>query len=105
MNRKGNRIESTWYTNATVSLIMNFHSLAPKKYKRSVISGFVHRIYKVCSTWANFHKSLDRAKIILNKNLYPESFYEPIIHETLTNIFESKRSKEPAEEEPDSTST
>ena len=44
---------------------------------------------------------LDRAKIILNKNQYPESFYEPIIHETLTNIFESKRSKEPSEEELD----
>ena len=41
--RKGKEIQSTWYTKDTdTGLIMNFHSLAPQKYKRSVVSGFVH---------------------------------------------------------------
>ena len=65
---------------------MNFHALAPNKYKRSVVSGFVHRIYRACSDWTLFHQSLDKAKTILQENQYPECFYEPIINDTLTKI-------------------
>ena len=44
-------LESTWYTKPTdTGLIMNYHALAPRKYKRSVVSGFVHRIYRACSS-------------------------------------------------------
>ena len=65
---------------------MNFHSLAPKRYKISVVSGFVHRIFRSCSTWKNFHESLEKAKVILINNQYPPMFFEPIIHRTLTKI-------------------
>lgn len=81
------KLSSTWYTKPTdTGLVMNFHSLAPKKYKRSVVSGMVHRIYRSCSNWKNIHDSLNRAKQILSQNQYPKEFYEPIIHETLTKI-------------------
>ena len=100
--RKGREVQSTWYTkNTDTGLIMNFHSLAPQKYKRSVVSGFVHRIYRACSTWANFHESLNRAKVILTKNQYPERYFESIIHETLSNILECKKSNKPSAEELD----
>ena len=65
---------------------MNFHALSPKRYKRSVVSGFVHRIHRACSTWKNFHESLERAKEVLEKNQYPPLFYNPILEETLTKI-------------------
>ena len=65
---------------------MNFHALSPKRYKRSVVAGFVHRIHRACSTWDNFHQSLEKAKGILEKNQYPPNFYEPIISATLTKI-------------------
>ena len=81
------KISTTWYTKPTdTGLIMNFHALAPNKYKRSVVSGFVHRIYRACSDWTLFHQSLDKAKTILQENQYPECFYEPIINDTLTKI-------------------
>ena len=77
----------TWYTKPTdTGLIMNFHSLAPRKYKRAVVSGFVHRIYRACSNWTLFHESLERAKTTLRDNQYPPIFYEKIIRETLTRI-------------------
>ena len=66
---------------------MNFHALAPKRYKRSVVSGFVYRIHRACSEWRHFHNSLSKAKKILEANQYPPEFYEPIIHTTLTAIF------------------
>ena len=67
---------------------MNYHALAPKRYKRSVVSGFVHRIFRACSTWQLFHESLEKAKLILEKNQYPPAFYEPIIKHALSDLLE-----------------
>ena len=66
---------------------MNFYSLAPLKYKRSVVTGFVHRIYRACSSWRIFHHSLEKGKQILSNNQYPISFFEPLINTNLENIF------------------
>ena len=60
------QLSSTWYNKPTdTGLIMNYHALAPKRYKRSVVSGFVHRIHRACSSWHYFHESLEKAKRIL----------------------------------------
>ena len=43
-------LTSTWYSKPTdTGLILNFHALAPRRYKKSVVSGFVHRIVRACS--------------------------------------------------------
>ena len=101
MNQEG-VLSSTWYFKPTdTGLIMNFHALAPMKYKRAVVIGFVHRIHRACSNWKNFHESLERAKTILHKNQYPPSFTEKLIHDTLSNIFLKKsRDKENEHEDP-----
>ena len=82
-----NHLHSTWYTKPTdTSLIMNFHGLAPKRYKRSVVEGFVHRVYRTCSHWKYFNDSLNKAKDILERNQYPPQFYEPIINSTIEKL-------------------
>ena len=87
--REGRSLSSTWYNKPTdTGLIMNYHSLAPKRYKRSVVAGFVFRIYRACSSWIHFHKSLTKAKSVLEQNQYPPDFYEPIIREALNKILE-----------------
>ena len=59
-------LSSTWYCKPTdTGLILNFHAVAPKRYKRSVIQGFFYRIYRGCSSWKKFHESLIKAKDIL----------------------------------------
>ena len=84
---ENNSVSSTWYNKPTdTGLIMNFHALAPKRYKHSVVSGFVHRIFRACSTWNHFHESLEKAKKILECNQYPPTFYNPIIKQTLDSI-------------------
>ena len=71
MNDQG-RLSSGWYNKPTdTGLILNYHALAPRRYKRSVVSGFVHRIMRACSTWQNFHESLVKAKRVLERNQYP----------------------------------
>ena len=62
---------STWYNKPTdTGLIMNCHAIATKRYKRSVVSGFVHRINRTCS-WKAIHDIFERAKRILKDNQYP----------------------------------
>ena len=102
ITRSHGKLSSTWYSKSTdTGLTMNFHALAPIKYKKSVVSGMVYRIFHACSTWENFHHSLVKAKTILENNQYPSSFYERIIEKTINKIRETKTVD--AEEENDET--
>ena len=97
--RTEGKLSSTWYTKPTdTGLIMNFHSVSPLKYKKSVVTGFVYRIYYACSSWKHFHESLTKAKSILDKNQYPKSFYESLIHRSLEKIIVQPEKPEEEEE-------
>ena len=99
-------LSSIWYHKPTdTGLIMNFHAMAPKRYKRSVVSGFVHRIYRACSSWQHVHDSLEKAKRVLEQNQYPPEFYDPVIKQTLSNILESDVEKEEQSKERKSSKT
>ena len=87
ITRSNGTLSSMWYTKPTdTGLTMNFHAVAPLKYKKSVVSGFVHRIFRACSSWENFHTSLTKAITILQNNQYPLPFIEPIIKRTIESI-------------------
>ena len=91
IERSQNKLSSKWYTKPTdTGLTMNYHAIAPNRYKRSVVCGLVHRIYRACSCWKKFHESLEKAKIILENNQYPSEFFEPIIRDTITKIIEKE---------------
>lgn len=45
---QGNQLSSTWYSKPTdTGLLLNYHALAPERYKRAVVSGFVPNIQSV----------------------------------------------------------
>ena len=91
---KGEQVSSTWFTKATdTGLILNYHALAPRRYKRSVVSGFVHRIFRACSSWEHINDSLQKAKKIMECNQYPPTFYDPIIKETIHSILTEGKKK------------
>ena len=86
MNNEGT-LSATWYTKPTdTGLVMNYHALAPMKYKKAVVIGFVHRIFRACSEWKYFHESIERAKSILMKNQYPPKFSDRLIKDTITKL-------------------
>ena len=87
LHHDGENLTSSWYVKPSNSgLLLNYHALAPNKYKRAVIRSYVHRIFNSCSNWKYFHKGLAEAKCFLLNNQYPASFYEPVIHQTLEKI-------------------
>ena len=75
------------------SLTMNHHALARTKHKKSVVSGWVHRIFRACSSCQHFNKSLVKGKSMLVRNQYPKSFFEPIINKTICSIISKIRIK------------
>ena len=100
ISRKDGKWTSTWYTKATnTGLMMNYHALAPLRCKRSVVSGFIYRIFYACSNWKNFDESLGKAKRILDNNQYPSAFYEPSIEKTLSRIIKNKAKNDDEEED------
>ena len=94
IKRNGTKLSSEWYTPTNTGLTMNYNTLAPTKYKRSVVSGLVHRIHRPCSSWKSFHDDLEKAKSMLRNNQYPTKFFEPIISRTLSNIIRNGRDEE-----------
>ena len=93
---------STWYTKTTdTGLTMNFHALAPDRYKRSVVSGMVNRILRACSTWKALQESLEKSKKILANNQCPSLFFDPIIKKCLTNTLIKNVQEEESEPEVD----
>ena len=81
------RIETMWYRKPTdTGMTLNFHAIAPLKYKRNVIQGLTHRIYNASSTLSNFNIGMEDGIRILKENQYPEQLSRRIINSTLTKL-------------------
>ena len=50
----------------------------------------IHRIFRAFSTYKTFHEGLERAKMILNRNQYPEQLVDSIVRDTLNKIFKTE---------------
>ena len=91
IEHNNNNLSSTWYCEPTdTELVLTFHAVAPKRYKRSFVQGFVFRIYRACSSWERFHESLTKGKEILERNQYLLGFYDPIISSAIAKITSHK---------------
>ena len=88
-------LSSGWFRKDTdTGLTLNFNSLAPMKYKKSVVTSFVYRIFRACSNWEHFHKGLSEATDILCRNQYPDSFIFPIIKTTIDKLVNTETDKD-----------
>ena len=59
---------------------MNHRSIAPDKYKKSVINSFLSRAYKVSSSWQIFTKEVDRISQMLVNNNFPQKLVQEAVH-------------------------
>ena len=75
IEHNNNSLSSTWYCKPTdTGLLLNFHALTPKRFKRSVVQGFVFRTWRACSSEKSLHESLTKAKEISNETNSPMVF-------------------------------
>ena len=100
IHRQNGKIETEWYRKKTdTGLTINFHALAPMKYKRGMVINLVYRIFNATSSWELFDKGLTEGKSILRSNQYPEYWYENIIYKTLEKIKMGQKKDVEEEEE------
>ena len=55
------KVKCWWYQNLTdTGTILNFRGCAPLKYKRNVIEGTVHRVFRSTSKWESFDQAVEK---------------------------------------------
>ena len=100
LTRLNESLSLTWYTKTNgTGLAVKFYVIALPKYKKYVVSGLVHRIFRSCNNWNNFDDSLTKAKMILHNNQQPLSFIEPIIKKQSISLMTKAEEENTAEDD------
>ena len=60
-------------------LLTNYLSFTSFSYKTGLIRCLIDRAYKINNTWIGFHVDLDKIKMILSQNMYPDFLINKII--------------------------
>ena len=61
------------------------------QYKRNVIEGTLHRVFRSISTWENFDQALEKNRKQWSENQYPKNWLDMVVFETLNMIIEEKK--------------
>ena len=71
---QGRGVTCSWYQKPTdTRTILNHTSCAPTQYKRNVIQGTVHRVFRSTSSWEKFDKAMETNRVQWLRNQYPEN--------------------------------
>ena len=65
----------------------SFESFIPDIYKRWLIETLLHRPFRLCSNYENFHWEIETLKSILKRNSYPHNLVNHCIKKFLNKLF------------------
>ena len=68
-------------------IFTNFESFIPDKYKLELIWFLLHRSFRLCSHYENFHQEIETLKSIWKHNSYPHNFVNHCIKKFLNKLF------------------
>ena len=90
------KISTTLYRKPTFSgLYLRWDSFVPKQYKRGLINCLIHRAWKICSSYEQFHLEVKFIQSTLIANGYPVNFIERCVNKYLSKFYSPKESKDP----------
>ena len=88
MNRENNKFVTSGYCKPIFSgVFTNFESFIPDIYKRGLIETLLHRSFRLCSNYENFHREIETLKSILKRNSYPHNLVNHCIKKFLNKLF------------------
>jgi hypothetical protein len=71
------KLKTSVYTKTTnTGECMNYNSITTEQYKLAVVRTFLHRAYKISSSWELLHSEMQRIKQLLTNNNYPITIIE-----------------------------
>ena len=95
------KVTCGWYKKLTdTGTILNFRGCAPLQYKRNIIEGTVHRVFRSTSTWEYFDQALEKNRKLWIENQYPKNWSDRVVFETLNKIIKGKKNLEVKASEP-----
>ena len=68
----------------------SFESFIPIMHKRGLIETLLHRSFRLCSSYENFHREIQTLKAIFKRNNYPQNFLNQCIKFFLNKLFIKK---------------
>ena len=88
ISRKNNKFVTSVYRKPTFcGVFTNFESFIPDTYKRGLIETLLHRSFRLCSNYENFHWEIETLKSILKHNSYPHNLVNHCIKKILNKLF------------------
>ena len=75
ITRENNKFVTSVYRKPTFSgIFTNFESFIPEIHKRGLIETLLHRSFRLCSSYENFHREIETLKSIFKHNNFPQNF-------------------------------
>ena len=65
----------------------NFERFIPDIYKRGLVGNLLHRSFRLCSNYENFHLEIEILKSILKRNSYTHNLVNHCIKKFLNELF------------------
>ena len=84
ISRENNKFVTSVYRKSTFSgVFKNFESFIPDMHKRGLAETLLHRSFRLCSNYENFHRKIETLKSIFKHNNRLQIF-EYIIYQNIT---------------------
>ena len=88
---QGRGVTCSWYQKSTdTGTILSYRSCASTHYKRSLIQGTVHRVFRSTSIWEQFDKAMETNRAQWLTNQYPENWSAKMSSDALCNLIDGK---------------
>ena len=88
ISRENNKFVTSVYCKPTFSgVFTNFESFIPDIYKRGLIETLLHRSFRLCSNYENFHREIETLKSISKHNSYPHNLVNHRIKKFFNKLF------------------
>ena len=88
ISRENNKFVTSVYRKPTFTgVFTNFESFVPDIYKRGLIETLLHRSFRLCSNYENFHREIETLKSILKHDSYPHNLVNYCIKKFLNKLF------------------
>ena len=95
VSRENNKFVTSVYRKPAFSgVFTNFESLIPDMQKRELIETLLHRSFKLCSNYENFHREIETLKAIIKRNNHSQTFvnqselYEKVLEQI---VYQTKK--------------
>ena len=74
IKHEGSRFSTSVYRKKiSIGLFTQFDSFTAISYKIGLVRCFIHRAFKISSSYIPFHNEVEKVKILLEKNMYPKT--------------------------------